>query len=101
MTYDPYGQPTRDDVVHAYHLLLEREPESELAIASHLAQPNRRALVRGFLESREFASRAAQSEKLHLSPTISDRIVCLLADFAPKPLPDADPEHWVDALGVR
>jgi len=52
---------TRDDVVHAYRLLLGREPESEAVIAEKMQLPDIAALRRAFLASDEFKYVACQS----------------------------------------
>lgn len=45
---------TRDDVRHAYRLLLDREPENESVIARLMDTPNPRALRERFLASPEY-----------------------------------------------
>lgn len=47
-------RPSRDDVIAAYRLFLDRAPESEDVIASHLALPDRIALIERLAGSDEF-----------------------------------------------
>ena len=51
------GGTAPEDVIWAYRLLLEREPESEAAIEQHLSARTRRELRDGFLASEEFQTR--------------------------------------------
>lgn len=61
---------SRDDVVWAYRMFLSREPESELAIESHLLHHNREHLRQAMLTSPEFA----QKTKLPAQRTEADRM---------------------------
>jgi 2-polyprenyl-3-methyl-5-hydroxy-6-metoxy-1,4-benzoquinol methylase len=65
-----HGNPvTREHVQWAYRIFLDREPESEEAIAAHLAAADLGALTRRFIESAEFRQKQSlKSEAPHLVP---------------------------------
>jgi SAM-dependent methyltransferase len=49
---------SREEVIFAYRLLLDRMPESELAIQSHTRAENLQKLLDGFIRSPEFLNKA-------------------------------------------
>jgi SAM-dependent methyltransferase len=55
---DPTMTVSREDVIFAYRLLLDRLPESEAAIAHHRGAYDLRSLLAGFLRSPEFQQKA-------------------------------------------
>jgi sulfatase maturation enzyme AslB (radical SAM superfamily) len=61
---------SRDDVVWCYRTFLQREPESDEAVAAHLKSPDIRALVQGFVTSNEFVSRGHAGQPPRLEPAL-------------------------------
>src|SRR3954468_20622450 len=54
---------SRSDVLAAYRLLLERQPESDSAVECHLGAQSLDALRQTFIESEEFRQKLAGSNK--------------------------------------
>ncbi|MBE2259449.1 MAG: class I SAM-dependent methyltransferase [Rhodobacteraceae bacterium] len=57
---------TREEVVWCYRALLQRDPESDAALASHLGNKSFRQLVEGFVRSPEFTAK----RRLASSPVV-------------------------------
>ncbi len=54
----PVIMVTREDVFAAYRLILGRDPESDMAVESHMRAADLESLRRGFIESAEFRNAA-------------------------------------------
>lgn len=82
------GGVTREDVLLAYELILQRRPESDLAYQLHLAFPDRFALGRVLTSSNEFRARnpvpaEPRIEELRLYRGYRPEEVALLERFPP------------------
>lgn len=73
---------TRDDVVWAYRMFLDREPENEEVVQNHLElSASRKELVQSFTNSGEFKNRADES---NLSPDNSRIKIQLFDAYCPQ-----------------
>lgn len=94
----PGAGVSRDDVLTAYDMFLERQPENEFAISWHMRFPNRRALAEHMLGSEEYRLRTAANDQIYAGYTPEE-----LAVFTRFPLyaGHGSPGFVTNFLGVR
>lgn len=94
---------TRDEVLAAYELILQRAPENEAAIEYHLNFPDLRALGRHMISSPEFQLLRPQSAPTHEHHIFSGYVpsdLKILDDFIPY-MGDGRADFVTNFLGVR
>ena len=97
----PGAGVSRDDVLTAYDMFLERQPEDESAISWHMQFPNRRALAEHMLGSEEYRLRtppAPENDQVYAG--YAPHELAVFRQFPPYAGPGS-PGFITNFLGVR